>query len=672
MWFKDSKKLLAEFAILMIFILIFFAFPAYAKAESQVRYINQYSRVRDLKGNPVGYKNRGDRIIGNQKGSYFQFYENGSKKQLHKSLVTPYPLEATAYVKGLTNVRSMGGQVIGQIRSGGHINGVCDDRFIYFDYMGKKAKIYKSTANIGSYKIDSAVSVGGRKKGLKSLYVTGTSNVRDIHTGKVIDVKYRGENIIAYRSGNYYYFQDDGKVKKIYYSLLTSAATPGEFYTSTGVNVRRISDGSKIGYLSKWKRTTGIVGTDYTYILYNGSMARIYSKYTGYKKMARYYAKEDVNIRDVNGRKLGVLAKGESIYGERVGDYYRYAENGKYRFVWHSYMTTKKVTVQDSGYEEYIVNKYSKLLYASSGNQYRSIPTSIIVSAKTRGSYLYFTYEGRDLKVLKSKANSARYLIKTVKSGTNIRDLDLKKIYNISSSKKIKAYRYDSKYYLFFEGGQGRLVHDSRIMQSSDQGDNPELEEIIRMVLDPGHGEGKAHNRGGLIFNEGDQNYEMSQIFAKEASKYMGLETINTRNVSSDNPILSKRAEIGRGANIFISLHTNAAGSSARGVEIYGSMNNKETQFPKEMAEYISDTLNTPNRGVKYRTYDNSILRNPSPGRTDYWGVFRGNSAEEKYLIEFVFHTNYQDSKSLIKNRDKLVKGLVEMIANHFNLVKIK
>lgn len=658
--------------LLGFFIMAFFACPSQAKALSEVRYINQHSRVRDQHLNPIGYKYRGDRIVGRENGSYFEFYEGGLNKKVHKSLVTSYPVEATAYVKGLTNVRSLAGEVIGKIGAGGYINGISDGRFIYFDYKGKKAKIYMSTANIGFSKPKQEISVGGRKNGLMSLYVTGQANVRDISTGKVIDIKYRGTNLVAYKSGAYHYFEEDGKVRKIHSSLLTSIAIPSEIYTASGVNLRRVENASILTTLRKGERVKGIATTDYIYTIYNGKLARVYSEYTSYKLMSRYYVKADANVRDSKGNIIELARKGKAIYGERIGDYYRYFEAGRYKYIWHTLLSSQKVYAPKTLYEEYILSKGSHLLYSSTGKGYKYTGSPTMVSAKSSGSYLYFTYEGKNLKVIKDRATPSKYQLKRIIPSTNIRDLDLNKIYTTSISKEVRAYRYNASHYLFYENGNARLVHSSRVSGSNTGGKDSEITEIIKMVLDPGHGEGKAHNRGGVIFNEGDQNYQMSKLFIEEASKYVGLETINTRKLSSDDPILSKRAEIGNEANIFISLHTNAAGSSARGVEIYGSMDNKETQFPKEMARYISDTLNTPNRGVKYRTYNNSILKKPNPNKTDYWGVFRGNSAEEKYLIEFVFHTNYQDSKSLLQNRDRLVKGMVEMIANHFNLIKVR
>lgn len=199
----------------------------------------------------------------------------------------------------------------------------------------------------------------------------------------------------------------------------------------------------------------------------------------------------------------------------------------------------------------------------------------------------------------------------------------------------------------------------------------------VVIVVDPGHGEGIAHNRGGLIFNEGDQNYEFSKMVIKELNKYDNVVVKTTRPYSSADPSLESRANQAAGADLFLSLHTNAApnsikgASSIRGVELYSSQTSSNNSMAYEITKMVSDTVNTPNRGVRFRTYDGSTYGNPVSGAQDYYGVFRyGNTAKTKYLIEFVFHTNLDDSHAFLNNREEVARNLASIIARNYNLTK--
>lgn len=86
----------------------------------------------------------------------------------------------------------------------------------------------------------------------------------------------------------------------------------------------------------------------------------------------------------------------------------------------------------------------------------------------------------------------------------------------------------------------------------------------------------------------------------------------------------------------------------------------------------VSNLLGTPNRGVKYAQYNGSVYRNPVlPNGEDYYGVFRyDNTAPTRLLIEFVFHTNWADSKAYLDNQYTLARKLMEVVARNYNLTK--
>ena len=190
------------------------------------------------------------------------------------------------------------------------------------------------------------------------------------------------------------------------------------------------------------------------------------------------------------------------------------------------------------------------------------------------------------------------------------------------------------------------------------------------LVLDPGHGGGAAHNRGGLLFNEGDQNYKFALEIQKAASKYKNVTTHITRKNINDDPSLKARSEAGNGSDLYLSVHSNASSSSStRGVEVYGSVDNKSEALGKDLANTISNKLSTPNRGLRYRDYDSGRITRtkPSSGK-DYYGVLRGNGSNEKYIVETVFHTNFEDSKVYLENQKALAESFMQVVARHYNL----
>lgn len=190
------------------------------------------------------------------------------------------------------------------------------------------------------------------------------------------------------------------------------------------------------------------------------------------------------------------------------------------------------------------------------------------------------------------------------------------------------------------------------------------------MVLDPGHGGGAAHNRGGLLFNEGDQNYKFALEIQKAASKYQNVTTQITRRNINEDPSLSDRAKAGNNSDLYLSVHSNASSSSStRGVEMYGSVDNKSQAFADDLTKEISKMLSTPNRGVRYRDYDSGNITKTKPASgKDYYGVLRGNGSKEKYIVETVFHTNYQDSKVYLEKQEALAEMFMKVVARHYNL----
>lgn len=177
----------------------------------------------------------------------------------------------------------------------------------------------------------------------------------------------------------------------------------------------------------------------------------------------------------------------------------------------------------------------------------------------------------------------------------------------------------------------------------------------MKIILDAGHGAGKEHNRGGLLFNEGDQNYKFSLTLKKALERYDGIEALLTRKNGNDNPSLRDRGRMYTG-DLFLSLHSNAAQKSVRGCEIWESVKDRDHKLAEALVRTISTTLKTPNRGVKER-FD---------GKHDWYGVLYFSKSTHSMIIEHVFHTNREDSEVYLAKQNELAEAMAKTIADYY------
>ncbi|CAG7592019.1 hypothetical protein PEPTYR26121_01474 [Peptoniphilus tyrrelliae] len=193
---------------------------------------------------------------------------------------------------------------------------------------------------------------------------------------------------------------------------------------------------------------------------------------------------------------------------------------------------------------------------------------------------------------------------------------------------------------------------------------------MVKIMLDPGHGGGPAHNRGfkqvdNLPYcNEGDCNFIYSRDFLKPALEKYGLKVDMTRSDIWQNPSLKARGFMARSYDLLLSVHSNAAGGNVRGVEVWDSTNPKESckALGDIICAYVSSALGTPNRGTKYRKNNNG---------SNYYGILRLGYAKKNMIVEHVFHDNLQDATVYRKNLDKTANAAAKAIAEFYGLVKM-
>ncbi|MDO4778502.1 MAG: N-acetylmuramoyl-L-alanine amidase [Tissierellia bacterium] len=181
---------------------------------------------------------------------------------------------------------------------------------------------------------------------------------------------------------------------------------------------------------------------------------------------------------------------------------------------------------------------------------------------------------------------------------------------------------------------------------------------MTKIVFDYGHGPGEEYNRGGIFFNEGDNNFYFGEMVRKELEKYSGVEIFLTRPTINHDPDLDERAIMFNDeyADLYISWHSNAfRRNQASGVEAfyYSENPNTSNELLARLCKATSDLLDIPNRGVK--DYDFAVLA-------------YGNTADVKTLFEMFFHDNEYDAKQFLAKKNELAKAYAKTIADYYGL----
>ena len=186
------------------------------------------------------------------------------------------------------------------------------------------------------------------------------------------------------------------------------------------------------------------------------------------------------------------------------------------------------------------------------------------------------------------------------------------------------------------------------------------------IVIDPGHY--GAYNPGVCPgYFEGNTMLVLSKYLGA-ALTGMGADVKYTRTTNEQNPSLSERGGMAAGADLFISLHSDASdNASARGVTSYISVRQPETEpFATAIGEATANAMGNQFRGVIARPSETT------PGQ-DYYGVLRSAvaaGAKNALLLEQGFHTNMQDCAILSDNAalQRMAGAQAKVIAEQFGL----
>lgn len=186
------------------------------------------------------------------------------------------------------------------------------------------------------------------------------------------------------------------------------------------------------------------------------------------------------------------------------------------------------------------------------------------------------------------------------------------------------------------------------------------------VCLDAGH-YGK-YNKSPAVktYYESEMVWKLHLKLKTYLEKY-GIKVTQTRSDQKADKGLYDRGACSKGADLFISLHSNAVGSGVNeSVDypvVYVQLDGKGNDLGNKLAEAIEATMGTKQDGrINTRRGNNG----------EYYGVLRSAAAVGTVgmIIEHSFHTNTKSTKWLLNesNLDKMAKVEADIIADYFGV----
>ena len=288
------------------------------------------------------------------------------------------------------------------------------------------------------------------------------------------------------------------------------------------------------------------------------------------------------------------------------------------------------------------------------------------------GQWYYFNTSGNMLTGWIKPSGSWFYLHSNGVMAKGLLNLNGNSYYLQSNGSMATGWIADGSDNYYFKPGTGAMVKDTvidgwKIGVNGKRGDKVAGSTSGKtIVIDPGHNfggdDGAYATHNGITYSERDLNMQIA-VKLKSKLEVQGYNVIMTRNSSDrETASLTNRVNIANnaGADLFVSLHHNAATEAATGVEVYYSSkvqdanfggSHSESRLSKSMnlassiAAAISNNTGATNRGAK----DGNLF------------VLR-NTTIPAVLIERGFITNPDEAQ---KSADSSYQDLaVDAIAN--------
>ena len=180
----------------------------------------------------------------------------------------------------------------------------------------------------------------------------------------------------------------------------------------------------------------------------------------------------------------------------------------------------------------------------------------------------------------------------------------------------------------------------------------------FKVCLDAGH-YGNYNAGAAKGYYESVRMWKLTELLAKELTA-RGITVIKTRSNQATDLALTSRGKKAKGCDLFLSMHSNAAGAESVDYPVaYVPLNGTGTAIGQKLADIVADVMGTVQKG-------RTATRKGSGG-ADYYGVIRGAVAVgvTGVILEHSFHTNPKAAAWLMNdaNLAKLAKAEADCIA---------
>lgn len=184
-----------------------------------------------------------------------------------------------------------------------------------------------------------------------------------------------------------------------------------------------------------------------------------------------------------------------------------------------------------------------------------------------------------------------------------------------------------------------------------------------KVCLDAGH-YGKYNRSPGVpAYYESVQMWKLTQLLDAELRK-LGIAVVQTRSSQAVDLALASRGKKAKGCDLFISLHSNAVGSSMNNAVDYPlavvMLDGSTDVIGKNLAACVATVMGTKQKGK-------TTTKKGSTGG-EYYGVLRGAAAVgvPGLILEHSFHTNTRAANWLLSdaNLATLAEKEAECIAS--------
>lgn len=191
---------------------------------------------------------------------------------------------------------------------------------------------------------------------------------------------------------------------------------------------------------------------------------------------------------------------------------------------------------------------------------------------------------------------------------------------------------------------------------------------MTKICLDAGHY--ADYNRSPAVpeYYESHMNWKL-HLLLKAALEAYGFAVITTRLEAERDLPLESRGKASEGCDLFLSLHSNAAGSGVYEdidyVVAYVMLDGSTDTLGKALAETVAELMDT-RQSPQVKTRQGS--------RGEYYGVLRGAAAvgTPGIILEHSFHTQTRATRWLMEeeNLKALAQAEAKVIADYFGMEK--